>query len=159
MTTEQDIEQIKECIEKPKKPKVECFFCIDRDKHNFWHVTPVTDKLIREYFAKDGIVECNHEEMTEPSIWFADFMAGSLLHFVIDNHIERQTDVEFLDKTVRNGTIMIPAMEKRMKEQLEEFPLEKFDECNRAFIKAKHDAMPVFIKMAKEMYQVSEVVK
>ena len=153
MSTEERVERLEEEPKKLTEPKVECFFCIDRTRHNFWHNTTVTDKLIREYFEKDGIVECNHEKITEASIWFADFVASALLHFVIDNHIERQTDVEFLDKTVRNETIMIPAMEKRMKEQLEEFPLEKFDESIRGLIKAKHDLMPRFIEIAKEMYQ------
>jgi len=156
MSMEDRITQLEDQAEKLTEPEKQCLFCIDRNKHRFWSVTPITDKLIREYFAKDGIIECNHEEMNEPSIWFADFMAGSLLHYIIDNHIEKQTDEEFKDKTVRDGSIMIPAMEKRMKEQLEEFPLESFAECDRDLIKAKHDMMPFFIETAKRMYQRCE---
>jgi len=153
MTTEEDIEKIKEITDEAEKPKIECLFCIDRNRHNFWHFTEVTDPFIKECFAKDGITECNHDEMNESSIWFADFMAGSLLHYVFDDYLERQTDVEFLNKTVRNGTIMIPAMEKRMKMQFEEFPLEKFNEPTRSLIKEKYNHYPKFIELAKNMYE------
>ena len=156
MSQEERITQLEEQPEKLTEPKVECFFCIDRDKHNFWHFTTVTDKLIREHFTKDGIGECNHEEVNESSIWFADFMATSLLGYVFDNHLERQTDVAFLNETVRDGTIMIPAMEKSMIEHIEEFPLEVFGEPgdpSREFIKEKRRHHPSFMKMAKKMYE------
>ncbi len=153
MSQEERVTQLEDQTEKLTEPERECFFCIDRDRHNFWHSTTVTDPLIREYFAKDGITECNHDEMNESSIWFADFVACSLLKYVIDNHIERQTDIEFLDKTVRDGTIMIPAMEESMKEHIEEFPLDHFDEDSRPLIKAKHESMPKFIEISKKMYK------
>jgi len=150
MSTREMIEDIKE-----EKPPVECFFCIDRNKHRFSHFTPLTDKFIREYFAKDGITECNHDEMDEASIWFADFMARSLLQYVMDNYLERQTDEEFKDKTLRNGAIMIPAMQKKMEDQYNEFPLECFGESDRPRMKAQYDKMPKWIDEAKRMYQVN----
>ena len=92
--------------------------------------------------------------MNEPSIWFADFMACSLLEYVFENHFERQTDVPFLEKTIRNGTIMIPSMEKRMKIDSEEFPLEHFDEPTRTLMKEKKERFPQFIEIAKKMYRI-----
>jgi len=153
MSVEERLSQLEEEAEKPREVKRECFFCVDREKHNFWHNTTVTDKLIKEAFAKCGVYGCDHKHADETSIWFADFMAGALLTYVIENHNERQTDIEFLDKTVRDEKIMIPAMEYHMKETLEEFPLWKFDEQTRPFIKAKHDRFPTWIQLAKEMYE------
>jgi len=154
MSLESRVSILEESSNTPKEIERTCFFCVDREKHNFWHNTTVTDRLIREAFAKCGVYHCDHKHADETSIWFADFMAGALLHYVIENHNERQTDLKFLDKTVRDESIMIPAMEKHMKETLEEFPLWKFDEGdNREYIKKKHDRLPAWIELAKVMYQ------
>jgi len=156
MSQEERVTQLEDQTEKLTEPERECFFCIDRTKHNFWHFTEVTDPFIREYFEKDGRMECNHDEMNEASIWFADFVACSLLEYVMGNYLERQTDVEFLDKTLHDETLMIPAMEKEMK-RFNEDPLDIFGKPGEAgyeLVKGKREHYPGFIEIAKKMYQI-----
>ena len=155
MSLENRISKLEEETNTPRPIKRTCFFCVDREKYNFWNYTTVTDKLIREAFAKCGVYRCDHEHADETSIWFADFMAGALLHYVIENHNRKQTDLKFLNKTVRDESIMIPAMEKHMKLKLEEFPLWKFDEENREYIKNQQDRYPAWIQLAKVMYETN----
>ena len=147
MSVDERLQAIEENVEKLTEPEHQCIFCIDRNKHNFWHFTEVTDPLIKEYFAKKGLTECNHDEMDEPSIWFADFVACSLLGYVFDNYLERQTDVPFLDECLHKKEIMIPAMRKKIEKELQEFPLEHFDEHTAKIIQAKRDLQPQFIDM------------
>ncbi len=78
-------------------------------------------------------------------------MASALLSYVIDNHIELQTDEEFLDKTVRDGTIMIPALEKEMKDKLKEFPPEHSGDVD--YWKYRQSLYPTYIEIVKKMYE------
>ena len=79
-------------------------------------------------------------------------MACALLEYICENHLDRQTDVPFLEKTIRDGSIIIPMFEKDHKNHLKEFPLEKFDELGRTLIQEKRELYPFFLKLLKSMY-------
>jgi len=151
MSQDQRVSELEEKLE--PEIKRECIFCHDRKANNLWHFTEVTDPFIKEFFAREyDTIKCEHDTMAEPTIWLADQLASSLLKYVIANHIERQTDVPFLDKTLRDKSIMIPAFEKQHADNVKQFPLTVFDEYTRRLIKEKRDCYPAFLEEVKAMY-------
>jgi len=151
MSQNQRVTEIEEKIVK-EGPKRECIFCIDRERHRFWQFTPIADRFYKEWLAKQGMTKCNHKEANEPTIWLADELACTLLGYVFDNYLERQSDEEFKEKIMRDGSIMIPAFEKEHADKLKEFPLSVFSGYSLWLIKAKRDCYPAFLEEVKSMY-------
>ena len=118
MSLEERVTEIEGRSDELQKPERECIFCHERKYGLKTSVfTQLADKRVKEYFYKDGINTCDHDKMSEPSIWFADFLGNAPVASPNDCEasIDDQRIVEISDprRIIRDEIIRIAEIHQR----------------------------------------------
>jgi len=158
MSLEERITEIEENAEELTKPKVECMFCHEPmygEKTSESYKTAW--EFVKQDFKKEGVIGCNHEELREETIWFADFVYGSLLHEMISNYNRDQFNLEANQQVIANREVMEKAFDKYLieKTKITDAVVNSCPPKEKKFWEYKRSLLPVFCKYAKTMYEVT----
>jgi len=155
MSLEERVTEIEENAEDLTKPKVECIFCHEPMYGQKTSESRITAfEFVKQAFKKEGITNCYHDQMREESVWFADFVYGSLLHEMISNHNMEQSNLEVNRKVLLDSSIMEKAFDRYVieKTEISDEVVNSSHGKEKKFWEYKKSLIPVFCKYAKTLY-------
>ena len=139
--------------------KTKCVFCYERQYGLKDSPTSIAGyEFVQEYFRRKGLTGCDHDRVNDPSIWFADFVSGSLLHEMISNHNTDQSNPVVIKQVLSNREIMEKAFDKFAIEKMELLQ-NVFDYCppeQKEYWEYKKSLIPIFCEHAKTLYEVTQ---
>jgi len=159
MSLEERVTQLEENAEELTKPKTECIFC---HEPMYGQKTSESYKtafdFVKQAFKKDGVIGCNHDKLKEVSIWFADFVYGSLLHEMIANYNRDQFNLEVNQQVLSNYSVMEKAFDRYVIE-ITEITDKVVNSCapeEKEYWEYKRSLIPIFCEHAKKLYEVTQ---
>jgi len=158
MSLEERVTEIEENVEELVKPDHGCIFCYEPKMGHKTSTTHIAGfEFVKQALKKNGVTGCNHDELREESIWFADFIYGSLLHEMIDNHNRDQSNPIVIKQVLSNYSIMEKAFDKYTIEHTE-ITQEVYDCCppeEKEYWEHRKSLIPIFCEHAKTLYEVN----
>lgn len=158
MSLEERVTEIEENVKELVKPDHGCIFCYEPEHGHKTSETHMAGfEFVKQALKKNGITECNHDELREESIWFADFIYGSLLHEMISNHNRDQNNLVVIKQVLSDYSIMEKAFDKYAIEHTE-LTQEVYDHCppeEKELWEYKKSLIPIFCEHAKTLYEVN----
>ncbi len=155
MSLEERVTDLEEEPQELKKPKVECIFCHEPQYgQKTSECRIVSFEFFKQVLKKEGVTCCNHDELREQTVWFADFVYGSLLHEMISNHNRDQSKLEVCRKVLSDYSIMEKAFDRFLIEKTELLQ-RVYDHCepeNKEYWEYRKSLLPIFCKYAKTLY-------
>ena len=136
----------------------DCIFChLDPYGHNDTIRHKITDNAVREFLNKNGISVCNHDQAGLWTLEFSNFLNGCLIQASTD--LEKQNDYNYNHSLFLNEMLMMPVIEAEAERKIKVLtenvlgliPEEREDE--RACWKSRIAAIPVFVRLAKQLYE------
>ena len=141
------------------QPRIsDCIFChLDPYGHNNTIRHKITDNAVREFLNKNDVPSCNHEKAGSWTLGFSDFLNGCLIEESTD--LKKQNDYDFNYSLFQNKRVMIPRIESEAERKIKVLtenvlgliPEEREDE--RAYWKSRIANIPVFVRLAKQLYE------
>jgi len=156
MSQEERIDVLEEQGVKVKRPD-DCIFCHVRSsgwKHSIFN--KISDDAVRKQFIEHGYTSCDHRQVGPTSVLYSNFVAGALLEYVFDKHLERQIDYDIALKIFQDKEIMIPAIDKEARDKIQRLT----DGCLKyakgeeyEYYKGRIDSIHIYVHMAKDMFK------
>ncbi|MCH7647733.1 MAG: hypothetical protein IIA83_03910 [Thaumarchaeota archaeon] len=158
MSLEERVTEIEENSEELLKTDHGCIFCYEPEHGHKTSPTHIAGfEFVKQALKKNGVTGCNHDDLKEESIWFADFIYGSLLHEMISNHNKDQLNPTIIQQILSDYSIMEKAFDKYAIEKTKLLQ-DVYDYCppeQKEYWEHKKSLIPIFCEHAKTLYEVN----